>query len=153
MDSRQMYGDLISTFCRILPKTAYGDVRRLMTLAWAIIGLASSRTVSLTDWAEVVLSSAQYPASRVRCFARWLNTPQGRHSQTPVGGLFHMLNLSAKQVEATNSPSFISNLAFSPNGKYGSRMPYRPAPNHPWRRFSIGRARHRPSYSTALPKL
>ena len=75
MDSRQMYGDLMSTFCRILPKTAYGDVRRLMTLAWSVIGLASSRTVSLPDWAEVVLSPAQYPASRVRRFARWLNNP------------------------------------------------------------------------------
>ena len=75
MDSRQTYVELMSTFCRILPKTAYGDVRRLMTLAWAITGLTSSHTVSLTDWAEVVLSPAQYPASRVRRFARWLNNP------------------------------------------------------------------------------
>ncbi len=65
----------MNTFCRILPKTAYGDIRRLMTLAWAVIGLGSSRTVSPLDWAEVVLSPARQAASRVRRFARWLDNP------------------------------------------------------------------------------
>ena len=33
------------------------------------------------------------------------------------------------------------------------RLPYRPAPNHPWRRSPIGRARFQPAGVVSQPKL
>ena len=58
-----------------LPRTVYHDVRRVRTLAWAITGLCLTHTVRLGAWAEVLESRAQYAASRVRRFSRWLHHP------------------------------------------------------------------------------
>src|SRR6059058_5964379 len=58
-----------------IPRSTYHDIRRVVTLAWAIVGLCLTRTVRLTAWAEVVEGRAQYAASRVRRFARWLHHP------------------------------------------------------------------------------
>ena len=40
-DSWQMYGDLMSAFVRAIPRSVYGDVRRLMPLAWAVVVLSN----------------------------------------------------------------------------------------------------------------
>jgi hypothetical protein len=71
-DSWQMYGDLMSAFVKAIPRSIYGDVRRLMPLAWAVIGLCFTRKVSLPGWSEVVISAARFASSHVRRFARWL---------------------------------------------------------------------------------
>jgi len=57
----------------LLPSNIYQDVRRVQTLAWALVGLCLTHTVRLSAWAEVVESRAQLASSRVRRFARWLH--------------------------------------------------------------------------------
>lgn len=49
------------------------DIRHLYTLAWMIVGLIQSSTVSLTAWVPYVKSRARYAQSTQRRFARWLN--------------------------------------------------------------------------------
>jgi hypothetical protein len=72
-DSVQMYRTLISALWAHIPRCVFGDVRRLMTLAWAVIGLCLTKKVSFNHWGEVVTSNAQYAASHERRFRRWLN--------------------------------------------------------------------------------
>src|SRR5258708_3587927 len=74
-ESHRMYEDLLKALEPILPRTVYQDVRRVRTLAWAITGLCLTHTVQLGAWAQVLESRAQYAASRVRRFARWLHHP------------------------------------------------------------------------------
>jgi hypothetical protein len=74
-EAHQMYEDLLKALSPILPRSVYQDVRRVRTLAWAITGLCLTHTVRLSAWADVVESRAQYTASRVRRFARWLHHP------------------------------------------------------------------------------
>ncbi len=74
-EAHQMYDDLLEALSPILPRTVYQDVRRVRTLAWAITGVCLTHTVRLGAWADVVESRAQYAASRVRRFARWLHHP------------------------------------------------------------------------------
>jgi hypothetical protein len=85
-EAHQMHTDLLHTLLPIIPRTAYQDIRRLKTLVWAIVGLCLTRTVRLDAWAEVTQSRAQYAASRVRRFSRWLHHPAIAPSQwyTPV---------------------------------------------------------------------
>lgn len=71
-DSRQMYRVLFSALWKHIPRHVFRDVRRLVTLAWAVIGLCLSKSISPNDWSEVVLSNAQYAASHQRRFRRWL---------------------------------------------------------------------------------
>src|SRR5712692_496407 len=73
--AHQMYDDLLEALSPILPRTVYQDVRRVRTLAWAITGLCLTQTVRLGAWAQMTQSRAQYAASRVRRFARWLHHP------------------------------------------------------------------------------
>src|SRR5258708_8932038 len=73
--AHQMYDDLLEALEPILPRTVYHDVRRVRTLAWAITGLCLSHTVRLGAWTQVLESRAQYAASRVRRFSRWLRHP------------------------------------------------------------------------------
>jgi len=49
------------------------DIRHLKTLAWMIVGLVESSTISLTAWSPYVRSRAQYVQSTVRRFRRWLD--------------------------------------------------------------------------------
>ena len=85
-EAHQMYDDLLEALSPILPRTVYQDVRRVRTLAWAITGVCLTHTVRLGAWADVVESRAQYAASRVRRFARWLHHPAISPAQwyTPV---------------------------------------------------------------------
>lgn len=49
------------------------DVRHLKTLAWMMVGLILSGTISLTEWVPYIHSRAQYAQSTVRRFRRWLD--------------------------------------------------------------------------------
>jgi hypothetical protein len=72
-DAKALHRDLMKALLTALPPTVYRDIRRVVTLAWAVVGLCLTRTVRLSAWAEVVDGHAQYAASRVRRFARWLH--------------------------------------------------------------------------------
>jgi len=74
-DAKALHRDLMKALLARLPRTVYGDIRRVVTLAWAIVGLCLTRTVRLTAWAEIVEGRAVYAASRQRRFARWLHQP------------------------------------------------------------------------------
>lgn len=49
------------------------DARHRQTLAWMMLGLISSKTVSLGAWVPFVVSRARYAQSTVRRFSRWLH--------------------------------------------------------------------------------
>ena len=49
------------------------DLRHLKTLAWMMVGLLQSHTISLPEWVPFVHSRAQYAQSTVRRFRRWLD--------------------------------------------------------------------------------
>lgn len=74
-DAKALHRDLMKALLAHIPRSVYHDIRRVVTLAWAIVGLCLTRTVRLTAWAEVVEGRATYAASRVRRFARWLHHP------------------------------------------------------------------------------
>jgi Transposase DDE domain len=74
-EAHQIYDDLLEALEPILPRTVYQDVRRVRMLAWAITGLCLTHTVQLGAWAQVLEGRAQYAASRVRRFSRWLHHP------------------------------------------------------------------------------
>lgn len=72
-DSMQLFGDLMTAFCRIIPRAIFGDVRRLAVLAWAVVGVCLTNTVSVNKWGEVVISEATLANSHQRRFLRWLH--------------------------------------------------------------------------------
>jgi hypothetical protein len=72
-DAKALHRDLMKALLTHIPRNVYHDIRRVVTLAWAVVGLCLTRTVRLTAWAEVVEGRATYAASRVRRFARWLH--------------------------------------------------------------------------------
>ena len=74
-EATEVHEELVQALQLLIPKTAYQDLRRLNTLAWAITGLCLKQTVRLSAWAEVTQSRAILAASRVRRFARWLHQP------------------------------------------------------------------------------
>jgi len=74
-DAKALHRDLMKALLTHLSRTVYGDIRRVVTLAWAVVGLCVTRTVRLTAWAEIVDGRATYAASRVRRFAGWLHHP------------------------------------------------------------------------------
>lgn len=69
-DSQQLYGTLLTAFCEYIPSCIFGDMRRLMVLAWAVVGLCQTKTVNFNLWGEVVISNAQYASSHQRRFQR-----------------------------------------------------------------------------------
>jgi len=71
-DSQQMYRMLFGALWEHIPRCIFGDIRRLMTLAWAVIGLCFTKTANFNHWGEVVISNAKYAASHQRRFQRWL---------------------------------------------------------------------------------
>lgn len=71
-DSLQLYGTLLRAFCEYIPRHIFGDVRRLMVLAWAVVGLCLTKTVNFNLWGEVVIGQAQYASSHQRRFQRLL---------------------------------------------------------------------------------
>jgi hypothetical protein len=70
-----MYTELLHALLPVIPRTIYQDIRRLKTFVWAIVGLCLTHTVRLDAWAEVTQGRAEYAASRVRRFSRWLHHP------------------------------------------------------------------------------
>jgi hypothetical protein len=54
------------------------DLRHLQTLAWMMVGLIQSRTISLPEWVPFVHSRAQFAQSTVRRFRRWLDNKRIR---------------------------------------------------------------------------
>ncbi len=74
-EAKPMHNDLLNALLPIIPRTVYQDVHRLHTLVWAVVGLSLTHTVRLDAWAEVIQGRAQYAASRVRRFSRWLHHP------------------------------------------------------------------------------
>jgi hypothetical protein len=71
-DSQQMYRTLVSALWEHIPRRVFGDIRRLMTLAWAVVGLCLTQTINFNKWGEGVISNALYAASHQRRFQRWL---------------------------------------------------------------------------------
>ena len=53
-DAKALHRDLMKALLTHIPRSTYHDIRRVVTLAWAIVGLCLTRTVRLTAWAEVV---------------------------------------------------------------------------------------------------
>ena len=74
-EAKQMHRNLMNALLPILPRTVYHDMRRVSTLAWAVVGLCLAHIVRLNAWAEVLESRARYASSRVRRFSRWLHHP------------------------------------------------------------------------------
>lgn len=72
-EGKQIYADQVNLLLPILPSKIYQDVRRVQTLAWALVGLCMTQTVRLSAWVEVVESRAQLASSRFRRFAQWLH--------------------------------------------------------------------------------
>jgi hypothetical protein len=65
---------LYETLLRVLGQHSnWLDLRHRKTLAWMMVGLICSKTVSLGAWTPFVVSRAQYAQSLVRRFSRWLD--------------------------------------------------------------------------------
>src|SRR5258706_4996874 len=65
---------LYETLLQVLGQHAkWLDLRHRQTWAWMIVGVISSKTVSLGAWAPFVVSRARYAQSIVRRFSRWLD--------------------------------------------------------------------------------
>lgn len=69
----QLCGTLLTALYTHIPRRFYGDVRRLMGLAWAVVGVCLTQTVHFNHWGEVVLGRAQYASSHQCRFERWLH--------------------------------------------------------------------------------
>jgi len=68
----EMYQNLMNIFLAVIPKSVYGDRRRVDVFVWGVVALCMSKTVNLSGWAEVVVSRAVYADSHTRRFSRWL---------------------------------------------------------------------------------
>jgi hypothetical protein len=64
-----LYHSLIALFGQ---PAQWLDKRHLYTLAWMVVGLIESGTISLPEWTPFVDSRAQFAQSTVRRFSRWL---------------------------------------------------------------------------------
>jgi hypothetical protein len=69
-NSSRLYNTVVKILCQ---HENWLDMRHLYTLAWMIVGLILSESISLTAWVPYVLSRAKYAQSIVRRFQRWLN--------------------------------------------------------------------------------
>ena len=76
MDSAVLYATIIDILTVTIPHAVYGNIRRLYTLAWAVVGLLLEKTVSLTVWTTVIHGRAQFAASRYRRLHRWVHNPK-----------------------------------------------------------------------------
>jgi len=72
-DSVQLYSTLLTALCTHISPRIFGDVRRLMVLAWAVVGVCLTKTVNFNQWGEVVSSRARFASSHQRRFQRWLH--------------------------------------------------------------------------------
>ena len=92
-DSMQLFGTLMKAFCRHIPRSIFKDVRRLIVLAWAVVGLCLGKTVNINVWGESIIDNAQYASSRQRRFLRWLYNPRIR----PVKFYFPLLQTALRE--------------------------------------------------------
>ena len=69
-NSSRLYNTVVKILCQ---HENWLDIRHLYTLAWMMVGLILSESISLTAWVPYVLSRAKYAQSIVRRFQRWLN--------------------------------------------------------------------------------
>lgn len=68
---------LYDTLVRVLRQhRKWLDIRHLKTLAWMMVGLIQSGSISLDAWVPYVHSRATYAQSTVRRFRRWLDNPR-----------------------------------------------------------------------------
>jgi hypothetical protein len=65
-----LYDTLVHVLCQ---HRHWRDLRHLKTLAWMMVGLIHSGSISLCAWAPYVVSRACYSQSTVRRFRRWLD--------------------------------------------------------------------------------
>ncbi len=66
---------LYDTLLRVLGQhSKWLALRHRQTLAWMMMGLICSKTVSLGAWAPFVVSRARFAQSTMRRFRRWLST-------------------------------------------------------------------------------
>lgn len=72
-DSVQLYGTLLRALCTHISPRLFGDVRRLMVLAWAVVGVCWTKTVNFNQWGEVIIGRAHFASSHQRRFQRWLH--------------------------------------------------------------------------------
>jgi hypothetical protein len=75
-ESQQMFRALMRAFLAHLPRSAWRDIRRLVILAWAVVGLCLTKKVTFAGWGEYLDSPATQAASRTRRFARWFGNAQ-----------------------------------------------------------------------------
>lgn len=97
--STPLYTTLIVLFSQC---KAWRDVRHMQTLAWMIIGLIESKTISLTKWIPYAQVRAQKAQSVQRRFVRWL-----KNERIEVNALYAPLILSALQ-EWKNSTLYLA---------------------------------------------
>lgn len=65
---------LYDTLVHVLSQHAnWLDLRHLKTVAWMMVGLIHSSSISLCAWTPFVVSRAQYSQSTVRRLRRWLD--------------------------------------------------------------------------------
>jgi len=69
-NSYRLYNTVVKILCQ---HENWLDMRHLYTLAWMMVGLILSESISITAWVPYVLSRAKYAQSIVRRFQRWLN--------------------------------------------------------------------------------
>ena len=70
--TKSLNQNLMNIFLAAIPKSVYGDRRRVEVFVWGIVGLCITKTVNFDKWAEVVISRAVYADSHTRRFSRWL---------------------------------------------------------------------------------
>lgn len=73
MKCLEMFLDLMGILLARIPKKVFGDRRRVVVLAWAVVALIFTKTVNLNSWITVVISNAKFARSRERRFSRWLH--------------------------------------------------------------------------------
>ena len=49
-ETKQMHRDLMNRLLPILPRSVFGDIRRVSNLVWAIVGLCLTQTIRLEAW-------------------------------------------------------------------------------------------------------
>lgn len=86
------------------------DQRHRQTLAWMVMGLICSKTVSLGAWVPFVVTRARYAQSTVRRFSRWLNNNRIK-PQTLYGPLIKqaLINWVGKRVYIALDTSMLWN--------------------------------------------
>jgi hypothetical protein len=74
-EAKQMHRDLMNALLPILPRAVYHDIRRVVNLIWANVGLCMTYTVRLEAWSEILENRAHWldPAVLATWDIRWQN--------------------------------------------------------------------------------